>query len=166
MAKRNYSDTDRKQTAALYLSFNKNVYQTSKKTGVPASTIRAWARGWEAGGFPDIVPEPPTPAENFIDKAEEVRWRMISELERKTHKATPRDLITGIGVLTDKINVARGLATSRTEVVKAEIPTAKEIAKQLMEFAKKSTALAAQRAEVIEDAQWEEVPVPEIPERV
>lgn len=128
-----------------------NMKRTARDTGIPESTLRVWRSEWEESGPPDtaLVAEA---AGEFIDRAEQVRDKALAEMERKIPDATPSALVAMVGMLTDKIAMARGLATSRSETVHS-LPPAEEIAKTLSAVFQGALAAAQSRAEDIIDAE-------------
>lgn len=106
-----------------------NVKRTARDCNLPESTIRNWRDLWAEAGPPDIeVVEAATG--DFVDNAERVRDKALTVLEGKLDSATPSALVATIGMLQDKVSIARGLATSRTETVHA-LPSPEEIARTL-----------------------------------
>ena len=65
-----------------------------------------------------------------MENAERVRDKALTVLEGKLNDATPSALVATIGMLQDKVSIARGLATSRNETVHA-LPAPAEIAAAL-----------------------------------
>lgn len=158
--RRVYTEHDQALVAVTYQTNNGNLRRTARDTGIPVTTIRDWTRKWEAEGYPEPV-EAAVPAvrESFLEEAELVRNLMVRRLQEKVQRgeASTRDLITGIGVLTDKINVLRGMATSRTETLQVVLPDTQELAKGLAKFITKTVDDSVRRSEVIEDAEWDEL---------
>lgn len=117
MAKRVYNDGDR---AAVWtaLQINKgNIAATHRDTLVPEQTIRDWKKGWEV--------EPPQFDEqvlndeiaSFLQKAESVRDTLLEKYAAAlaANKVSPDKMPVHIGIFIDKVQLLRGLATSRTE---------------------------------------------------
>jgi hypothetical protein len=156
MARRIYTEDEQAQVA-LILQVNRGALRTTaRETGIPVGTLRDWKMKWEKEGYPDVSDLPDLP--DFVVVATEVRDLMLVKLREKVEagQATARELVTGIGVLEDKIRVAKGLATNRTETVAVQSIDAKELAKELAQFVDSSAAAIQQRADVI-DAEWSEV---------
>lgn len=131
MAKRVYNDGDK---AAVWtaLQVNKgNIAATHRDTGVPEQTIRDWKKQWEV--------EPPefdeavisAEIEGFLQKAESVRDTLLEKYAAAlaANKVSPDKMPVHIGIFIDKVQLLRGLATSRTENTVA-LPSAEEM-KQL-----------------------------------
>lgn len=157
-----YSD---EELARLYVTLTVNegnVKRTARDTGIPESTVRSWKQKWEAG-------EPPPSVEiaisDFVEDAERVRDKALVAVEEKIPLAKVGELTTLIGVLTDKIDRARGMATGRVEHVYA-LPPADEIRRTLTEVFEGARLAAANReaeiidAEVIEEQALKALPAP------
>jgi transposase-like protein len=106
-----------------------NVKRTARDCNLPESTIRRWRDLWLEEGPPDLD-EVAIEATDFVEDAERVRDKALKVLEGKLDAATPSALVATIGMLQDKVSIARGLATSRTETVHA-LPSPQEIANTL-----------------------------------
>lgn len=106
-----------------------NVKRTARDLNLPESTVRRWRDVWQEEGPPDmeVVADVAT---DFVEDAERVRDKALKVLEGKLDAATPSALVATIGMLQDKVSIARGLATSRTETVHA-LPSAQEMAETL-----------------------------------
>lgn len=142
-----------------------NLKRTARDTNIPESTLRQWRAEWEESGPPDtsLVVEA---AGDFIGEAEAVRDEALAEMRRKIPAATPSALVAMVGMLTDKIAMARGLATSRSETVHS-LPPADEIAKTLAAVFQGALDAAQSRAEDIIDAEIvEQAPMGELPPAV
>lgn len=167
MAKRVYTDEDKAKVLVALDANNGIVKRTARETGVAEQTIRDWKKQAERGALSAGVQSAlPAAASDFAGKTETVRDLMLDELEAKVRNSelNGRDLITGIGVLTDKLRVTRGEATSRTEHVEAVDP--QEIGAAVKDFLDRAFAAGTQRDydialsdEDISDAEWEQAPV-------
>lgn len=116
---RSYSD---EQKAAVYATLqlnNDNVLRTARETGVPRPTIQTWRREWNSKGVPEEIMELATrEAEDFVTTAEHVRDSALTKLKELVPQAQLKDmktLVVTVGVLDDKVRLAKGLATSRAE---------------------------------------------------
>lgn len=125
-ARRIYSGEDRARAYVVFTANGGNIKRTARDASIPVTTLRDWVRDWEAGDIPDVSIVQQA-AGDFLTDAERVRDKALAELERKLGDATPSALVTTVGVLTDKINLTKGLATSRTETVHA-LPSPDEMA--------------------------------------
>lgn len=152
MARRIYQDEERLRAGVQLLLNDGNLKKTARELDLPVGTLRHWRDQFEIEGYPDPVEVlPDATRESFIEEALSTRWEMLTLLRQKIAEgnATPRDLITGIGILTDKILVMQGHATSRTETVKVSLPDASEIARELAAFVEKNVSDAQQRHDEI-----------------
>lgn len=151
-----YSEEDRARAYVIFVSNNENVKRTSRDTGVPEGTLRGWMRSWAAGEIPDTQ-EVAIVAGEFVEDASRVRDKALIELERKIPDATPSALVATVGMLTDKINLTKGLATSRTETVHA-LPPAQDIAEVLGAALQRALQAAQERDMEIIDAEITALP--------
>lgn len=172
MAKRVYSDDDKATVLVTLEANNGNVKKTSRETEVAEQTIRDWKKSAERGALPATVQAAlPAVRSAFVDKAVTVRELMMDQLEAAVlnNELKGRDLIVGIGVMTDKIHVVQArTAPPKEEVV--ESATAQEIGKKLYEYLERSFAAGEKRDadivlsdEDISDADWEQAPQGELP---
>lgn len=156
--KRSYSDEEKATVVVALDANNGNVKRTSRETGVAEQTIRDWKKLAERGELkPEVVAALPAAQEAFADHAETIRSLMMDELETqvKNGDLKGRDLIVGIGVLTDKLRITRGESTSRSEVVTSG-PNAEEIGAQILEYLDGAITAGQERDITIEDADWSE----------
>lgn len=116
--KAQYSDNDKARVYVCLRANGGNIKRTVRDTGVPASTIRHWRTEWDSDeASPPDVSLVALEATTFVEEAERVRDKALSELERKIPTATPSALVAMVGMLSDKIALVRGLATDRKSVV-------------------------------------------------
>lgn len=157
-AKRNYSDEDKARVLNLLDINDGNVKRTARDTGVAEQTIRDWKKSWTGSGVPaNVQAALPAVQGEFADDAERVRNFMLDQLEAKVlnNELNARDLIVGIGVLTDKLRLSRGEATARTETI-ASPPSAEEIGSAVVDYLARTLTAGADRDVEIEDADWSE----------
>lgn len=129
MARATYSEADKANAYVVLTTNAGNIKRTVRHTGVPEGTLRGWIRQWEESGPPEVG-EIVESVEGFLSDATRVRDKALKVLETKLDSASPAQLVTAVGVLTDKIHLAQGLATSRTETVHS-LPPAEEIREAL-----------------------------------
>lgn len=111
-----HSEDDKARVFVCLRANNGNVKRTARDTGIHPATVRRWKMAWEENE--DSVPDVSLvalEATNFVAEAERVRDKALSELERKIPSATPSALVAMVGMLTDKVALVRGLATTRVE---------------------------------------------------
>lgn len=153
-----YTDEEKAKVLNILDINDGNVKRTARDTGVAEQTIRDWKKTWEAGGVPATVQAAlPAAQGEFADDAERVRNLMLNNLEAAVLNNTlsGRDLIVGIGVLTDKLRLSRGEATSRSETVSTP-PTADAIGEAVNKYLAATFAAGEERDVEIEDADWTE----------
>jgi transposase-like protein len=130
---RRYSDEDRARAYVVYTANGGNVKRSARDTGLPEGTLRGWMRDWDENGPPlEMVEKIANFAGEFVEDASRIRDLALSELEVQIRRGEVKaaQLVATVGMLQDKINMAKGLATSRTETVHA-LPPAEEIADAL-----------------------------------
>jgi transposase-like protein len=163
VARRQYSDVDK---AAVYLALKVNggtVAASSRDANVPEQTVRDWKNKWESGEW-----EPPSQeafdgqVENFVADMERVRNKALLLIEQKLDQIkNPEKLATVVGILDDKIRLAKGLATSRSESTLA-LPSAEEMGERLLEGARIALEKARERDADIIDVDLDEQSVKEL----
>lgn len=152
MAKQ-YTPEQIAQTYVVLVTNEWNVKRTARDTGVPESTVRSWASGWKENP-PDIdvdfaVDEA---VGDFLAEAEVVRFEAIKAIRNKIPDAKVGELTTLVGVLTDKIDRAKGLALGRVEHVHT-LPSPDELRAALQGAMQGALAAASQREHEIIDAE-------------
>jgi transposase-like protein len=172
VSKRVYTDEEKAKVLVALEANEGIVKRTARETGVAEQTIRDWKKQAERGALTAGVQDAlPAAASEFATKTERVRDLMLDQLEAKVinDDLNGRDLITGIGVLTDKLRITRGEATSRTETVQ-ESSTPQEIGESIYGFLSRAFAAGEQRDldivlsdEDISDADWEQAALAELP---
>ena len=156
-----WSDQDRAAAYVLWISNDKNVRKTSRECGIPTNTLRYWVKGWNEDGPPDaVLDEIPAQMYEFVHHANRVRQNAMDKLEELIPQAEVRQLsaiATVVGIMDDKIRLATGLATKRTETV--QILPSREDMKELMGgFVDGLVGAAESRAGEIIDVEVEEQP--------
>jgi hypothetical protein len=133
---------------------------------VPVSVVRDWKRRWEKEGVPpEIEAALPTVIDEIVDEFTRVRDKALAELERQVEDGTLKGqpLVNAIGMLTDKIRLFRGEATSRTES-RQSLPEPQQLRELVGAFFEEAVERREIRAEVIDEAEWEPVPLRALPE--
>ena len=156
-----YTEQDKAAAYVVLASNDGNIKRTARETGIPDGTIRSWSRKWEQDG-PPMLDDLEEAAGDFIDHADRTRWKAIKVLDHKIKDAKPSELIAVIGVLTDKIDRARGLALNRVEHVHA-LPSAQEMAETLGVALQGVLQAARERQEEIVEANVIDVEAKELP---
>jgi hypothetical protein len=132
-----------------------NTKRTSRETLVPEATIRMWKKGWEVE--PPNVEDIIEATGDFVEDAKRVRNKALMEMERKIPEATPSALVAMVGVLTEKIALAQGLATRKVEV-EHTLPSPEEMRDLMQGFVQGAISAAKQRQEDIIDAELVALP--------
>jgi transposase-like protein len=165
MARRTYDDRDRAMVFA-YLSANGgNVKRTAREYGMPPSVVRDWKQKWEREGVPAEVQETlPSIQEELVNEFTRIRNKGLKLLESQMDEGTLKGqpLVNAIGMLTDKIRLFRGESTSRSETV-AALPAPEQLRELVGTFFKEAVEAAQERAAEIDDADWEPIPLRELP---
>lgn len=160
MSRRTYSDEEKAAAYVAWITNDKVMKRTARTTGIPEGTIRKWIADWEAYGPPnqqvELIGEL---ASEFVEAAQTVRDEALIHLRAKLPNAKVSELVAAVGMLTDKISMARGLATSRTEHVQA-LPPAEEVAQVLGTALRQALQAAQERDDDIIDVEVTALPAP------
>jgi transposase-like protein len=150
-----YTDQDKASVFVVLTANDGNVKRTSRETGVPENTVRRWRDEWKKEGPPetDVVEEA---VGDFVGDAERVRNKALLAIEKKIPDAKVSELNNTVGILTDKIDRARGLVDRR--VVEHQLPSPDDIRAALGTFAAEMQRMAQQREAEIVDAEIVEQP--------
>lgn len=133
------------------------VKRAAKETGVPEQTVRNWKRRWDVEGLPESIgKELDTKVlPDFVTQALRVRDLALTKIEEVIPEATIKNLPalgTIVGILEDKVRMAQGLATSRTEVTHS-LPSPEEMRTLAQSYAQGAVSAALERDEAIIDAE-------------
>jgi len=157
--KSRYTDEDKARVLALLEANKGNVKRTNRETGVAEQTIRDWKKQAEREELTaPVVAALPAAREDVAKQMEGIRDKMLENLEAKVlnDELSGKDLLVGIGILTEKLLLLRGEATSRTEAtVKTAVDPA-EVAQLVQGYMGRALSAAQQRDEEIVDAEWHE----------
>lgn len=157
MARRSYSDSDR---ALIYAELEVNagnIKRTARNLGIPVSTVRHFHKQWNEKGLPDTVREVlPAVQEAMVTHMERVQGKMIVKIEDGVDDGTikGKDLLTGFGIITDKLRAVKGLDTKKVEHT-FELPNPEEVRALFGGVVSELVGAARERAAEIEDAEWE-----------
>ena len=122
-----YTQEDKARILAVLAANGGNIKRTARETGVPVNTVRRWktqnAQG--AGPPPAVVA---AAVGEFVDEAKEVRGMALSLLKAKlaAGDVDARTAVTIVGILDDKVRLATGMPTNRTEHVNT-LPPVEEV---------------------------------------
>ena len=131
-----------------------NVKRTARELGLPPSTVRRWRDDWEANKNLPAAEDIIEATGNFVEDAERVRDLSLRVLEQKLQagQGTVAQVATVLGVLTDPIDRARGLADRVTEH-KITLPSRDDIVAALEGLRQGAIEAAVARDEEIVDAE-------------
>jgi len=116
-----WADEDKAAAYVIWITNGKNSRKTCREIGVPNSTFAYWTKEWEEHGPPDkVIEKLPEQVYAFVHHASRVRESAMKKLEELIPDAEVKQLsaiATVVGIMDDKIRLASGLATKRTENV-------------------------------------------------
>jgi transposase-like protein len=117
MARRKYTDRDKAIVYAELMVNEGNIKRTARNTGIDVSAVRRWKAEWEANGVPpEITKEVEHVASDFVSDAVRIRGKLLQRLEAVLDagdRATIPQLVTGIGVLSDKIRAYEAITETK-----------------------------------------------------
>lgn len=162
MARATYSAEDKARAYVILQTNEGNLKRTARDTGIPEPTIRRWRNEWAAEGAPplDMIEEVVT---DYVGQMESTRDLSLQRIKERLESDSVKDqgtlpqLATVFGILTDKIDRARGIADKRVEHVHA-LPSPDEIRGALTALVAGVQQGHAVREEEIEDAEIIEEP--------
>ena len=155
MSKRTeWTDEDKAAAYVIWISNDKNIRATARQCGIGHTTIAYWVKQWEENGPPERLDDKiRANAYEFVHHASTVRQKAMDKLEELIPEAEIKQLgtlATVVGIMDDKIRLAQGLATKRTETVHT-LPTREEMKELMSGFADNLVSAAEDRAaEVVE----------------
>lgn len=156
-----WTDEDKAAAYVLWITNDKNVRKTCRDANVPHSTFRYWVQEWEENGPPDdLIEKLPEQVYAFVHHASRVRETAMKKLEELIPEAEVKQLsaiATVVGIMDDKIRLASGLATKRTETVHT-LPTRDEMKELMSGLVDGIVGAAESRAGDIIDVEAEEQP--------
>ena len=160
---RNRTEWDDEAKAAAYVVWISNgraIRETARQTGIGHSTIAYWAKAWEKDGPPDNLNEKiANNVYEFLNHASNVREQAMKKLEELIPQAEVKQLsaiATVVGIMDDKIRLASGLATKRTETVHT-LPTRDEMKELMSGFAEGLVGAAEDRAQEVVQIEAESI---------
>ena len=106
MGKRTYSDTEKATALAMLDANGGNLSRTQRETSVPRSTLREWRDGRHHDDVTNIRQEKRVELAGLL---EEKVFAMLGGITKaKIQKTGVKDLMTAVGIGTDKILALRG----------------------------------------------------------
>ena len=170
MARRQYTEEDRARVFVSLSVHSGNVKRAARETDIPVSTVRMWKTDWERQGGPgdEILAAAEAQAEKFVEDSGRVRDKVLARIEEliDTGEVAMKDLkslATAYGVLTDKINTAKGLTRKSDSQAAIDPAAMRELAKGLVEGAISAAHKREQEILVAEDADYTELQPAELP---
>lgn len=156
-----WTDEAKAQIYVQWVANDRNVRKTSREFGIPHGTLRYWTKEWEANGPPaelnDIIAND---AYEFVHHANRVREQAMLKLEELIPKAESKQLsaiATVVGIMDDKIRLASGLATKRTENTYV-LPSKSDVKELMGAFVEGLISAADDRANEVIDVEVVEQP--------
>lgn len=127
-----YSDADLARLYVVLTTNEGNVKRTARDTGVPESTVRRFKKLWEEEGPPKLE-EVEEAVFEYLTEMEATRDLALQRMHEKLEKGegTLPQIATVFGVLTDKIDRARGIGTNHVHEHKLSLPSPDEIRESL-----------------------------------
>ena len=156
---RRYTDKEKATILHTLAANDGNASKTSRETGVPIQTIKDYKNRWDRDGVPpELYGDFENVSDAFIKKAETIRNKAMDLLDGKLPTASPKDLIITVGILSDKLNIAKGLATSRQEQVHTvTLPGREEVQELFKNLVTDALSAAKTRQEDIIDGEAVEI---------
>ena len=163
MAKTTYTEADLARLYVVLTTNEGNVKRTARDTGMPESTVRRYKQVWEREGPPQLDEIEQTVVE-YVDEMEKTRDLALQRMHERLEKdqGTLPQIATVFGVLTDKIDRARGIADKTVEH-RHSLPSPDEIRATLGALVGGALDAHTMRDEEIVDAEFSEQPAPALP---
>ena len=147
-----WTDEDRAAVYVAWISNDKNIRATARQCGIGHTTVAYWVKEWEKNGPPENLNDRiRANAYEFVHHASSVREKAMKKLEELIPEAEIKQLsaiATVVGIMDDKIRLAQGLATKRTETVHT-LPTKEEMKELMSGFADSLVTAAEDRSNEI-----------------
>jgi hypothetical protein len=165
VARTTYTDQDLARLYVVLTTNEGNVKRTSRDTGLPESTVRAYKKKWETEGPPKIEEEIAAAITDYVGEMEKTRDLALQRMHERLldDKGTLPQIATVFGVLTDKIDRAKGIGSEHTVHHQHHLPSPDEIRATLGSLVQGALVAHQQREEDIEDAEFTEQPTPALP---
>ncbi len=144
-----WTDEAKASVYVVWVGNDGNNRRTARECGIHPSTVNAWVIKWKKDGPPAALESKITSkAYEFVHHASRIRESAMNKLEELIPDAKPSQLsaiATVVGILDDKIRLASGLATKRTETVHL-LPSREEMKELMSGFAEGLVSTATDRA--------------------
>lgn len=154
MAKTVYSEADLARLYVVLTTNEGNIKRTANDLNLPETTVRRYKRKWETEGPPKIEEEIQQAVLDYTGEMEKTRDLALQRMHERLEKdqGTLPQIATVFGVLTDKIDRARGVA-DRTVDHRHHLPSPDEIRASLGALIVGAQQAHDQREEDIVDAE-------------
>jgi transposase-like protein len=156
-APRKFTEADKARIVTALAANGGNIKRTAREMGLSPTTVRRYRDKFDHGTGPSTAVVARVAGE-FVEDATRIRDKAMLSLERRidAEEIKASELITALGVLTDKVRLAEGLATSKVEHSSA-FPPPDELQAILSGVVQGAIAAAERRDGEIVDAQIVEV---------
>lgn len=161
MARNVYTDEDKAHAFVALTANGGNVKRTARELNMPVPTLRAWRDAWDKEGGPPapLIEKVQDEVDQFVEDATRARDLALQKWEQavRAGDVKGKDLMVGVGILSDKINLAKGLS-NRTPAERPAITGAemRELARGFVEGALE--AAREREAEIVEAEVIEQAP--------
>lgn len=152
-APRRLTETDKARIVTALAANGGNIKRTARELGLGPTTVRRYRDKYEHGTGPGQAVVVRVAGE-FVEDATRIRDKAMLALEARIDAGEIKasELITALGVLTDKVRLAEGLATTKVEHSSA-LPPAAELQAILSGVVQGAIAAAERRDAEIVDAE-------------
>ena len=113
--KRQYSDEEKAYALEVLEMYLGNVQKAATSLEISPRTLSHWAarKNMPVAAVEEIQA---VKREEMHEALEKLAWKIVAAMEVTIEEADLRALTTSLGILIDKIQLLKGLATSRTEI--------------------------------------------------
>lgn len=152
-----YTESDKARVYVALTANEGNIKRTARETGVPENTVRRWKKEFETDPPAQEAVQTELESGDYVGQLENIRGEILVELRKKIPTMNGNQLAVAFGIVEDKLRLARGLATNRTETVHA-LPSAEEIALAGKLLAEGAIDAARTRQRELQEAELREQP--------
>ncbi len=113
--KRQYSDEEKAYALEILEMYRGNVQKAAKSMEMSPRTLSHWAakRNMKVDAVQSLQE---VKREEMHEALEKLAWKIVAAMECMIEEADLRALSTSLGILIDKTQLLKGLATARTEI--------------------------------------------------
>lgn len=108
--RRQYSDAEKATALAALAANSGDLRGTARTIDIPKSTLEQWANKAASATTDDKK-------KNLADELEAIALKLVAVMPDKIQAATLQQIATSLGITVDKMQLLRGKATERSEVV-------------------------------------------------